>query len=767
MSNDGEDDPFDVKPKVLKRYSVSYGLALYSLDTPEERWPNTNLETLVPKALKGNKHSRPLEENKGWHLYSGTIGSGGTIKCSNPHVANVHCKITHKKRTFYLSNCCDKDSKKGTYLLVQGKTLRPEYPVIVGTRFVVHGCPFEITSLSITAAKEEEKVKKRAKKVGFTENAKQVKYRKINDEDLEWPDEGFRKDQKIPEKIWKKKVKVREASHDRVHPTKWNAAVKVKNVNSGKEVEHVVSEHDRFTFGPLDSCHQRVECSKEYNAVAAYLDCWNGTLYLVAGESPEGAYSPTEIGVFVQASKDSLSLEIAAGDVITLGTDAKPSFFQVGSIALPPGHLKIGGAVTVTRSSLFDRNSPNNTVPMPEVARRIIEPLTHIGSMEGNMADICARDFYMSKFQACVERAKGKRWVFENLDQGKFLFELIGRRDFRGVPLRLKKGTTFCIGKTHFIVSRMRRGKGKGSRQRSKRISMIYVDKEASTEKSGEDSKVEKNSGELIDMSKSKNGRIESATSKKAKSETSTSKRRLSKATVVPLSSGGDETSPKPKTKKSPKKKEKKEKLDAESLEIMNKQYIFSKDKAHAANYRLSFSEHALEVVQKRDEVDLDDMDHFIELQLLRGPARNRCILTDSDWITIGSRPDNEICIADRSISAKHACVQFDSKNREYYLLDRASEHGTFKVLAKSPKKPKAKKDDEKKNSKKKKKDAPKAGESSSEDDDVVHNFDKLGDHRSEVLAGKIYVVARTELLFHAALSESIVQDIKDCCVVS
>ena len=47
---------------------------------------------------------------------------------------------------------------------------------------------------------------------------------------------------------------------------------------------------------------------------------------------------------------------------------------------------------------------------------------------------------------------------------------------------------------------------------------------------------------------------------------------------------------------------------------------------------------------------------HYICLHALSGPARNRELKLQGDYITIGSRSDNAVSIKDRLLSAHHAC---------------------------------------------------------------------------------------------------------------
>ena len=573
-------------------------------------------------------------------------------------------------------------------------------------------------------------------------------------------------------------MKTRNEPHVRVNPNKWQAHVKIKNMVTGQAVERVVKRTDRMSFGASDISHHKVSIDKcDSGTIPAYLDCWNGMLYLCAGESASsGKFSPSRTGIFVVAPRSPNGIVFGVGDVLVLQNGEVITFLHVGHPKLPPGHLKWGGALSITRSPLFDRNSPYNTKPLPPVARRIIEPLTHIGRHEGNMGDISCNDFYMSPFQACVERAKGKRWVLENIDTGKFLYKLLGRFNERNLPVKLKKGSKFCVGKSHFVVSRMRRGKKGRIRAMSKRTTMVFMDNESN----GEAPEVLKSDPALVDLKKGK-----SLKEKSSKDANSKSARRLSKASVVPVDHtseaevDGKIAKSRKQGKGKKKKKDAEKNLDAESLAIMNANYVFSKDKAYAANYRLKHSEHTLEVVQKPGEHNLDDADHFIEFHLSRGPARNRCVTSTSNWISIGSAQDNDVCIADRSISAKHACVVFDPDGREYYLFDRESEYGTYLVLEKNPKvkkdkkdkKPKSKSKNENENGEKEgpgmKDDSRDSSKSESEDDDVEHDFNKLARHRSEVLCGDTFVIARTEVVFHGALSEGFVQDIKDCCSLS
>ena len=202
-SEKDDDDPFDVNKKKLKRYSLSYGITLHELKTPADRWPNHPI-SFTATAIKGNKGFRPLPNGQGgWHLYSAKIGSAATgIRPSSNALHPIHATIENIGKHHFLGNVSDAVDT-GTFILVQGRSWRSEYPLEQLSEFIVNGTRFKVMSLVIKSECETLEVNPsgRERKIRFGESSHRVKYRKINDEDIEWPDEGILRTKKSPRRF--------------------------------------------------------------------------------------------------------------------------------------------------------------------------------------------------------------------------------------------------------------------------------------------------------------------------------------------------------------------------------------------------------------------------------------------------------------------------------------------------------------------------------------------------------------------------------------
>ena len=150
----------------LSHYSWDCGVVLITLQSSASRWPFTTLNYHALKPMLHNEGCRELTEHDGgsqtvFGIYTGVLGSQKPASKKDstrlvlpfPGVDPLHCEVGHNGEGQYWVK--DLGSSEGTYILVQGRSLRSEYALRVGDVFVVDGTSFKVEEATCALEKEQ------------------------------------------------------------------------------------------------------------------------------------------------------------------------------------------------------------------------------------------------------------------------------------------------------------------------------------------------------------------------------------------------------------------------------------------------------------------------------------------------------------------------------------------------------------------------------------------------------------------------------------